>query len=87
LRADERGLGALVGGSCAVDRALVDGAGVCGVGLLAGGKADHRPGFVERRLLGVASGLSVVETFLVDVAVDLFAIDPGLAVVKVVARR
>lgn len=82
LGADERGFGALVGGSGAVDRALVNGAGVSGGGLLAGGEGDRGAGVVERFLLTVAADLSVVKRFLVDVTVDLFAIDSRLAVVK-----
>jgi len=49
---------------------------------LTGRKAEHRPGFVERFLLVVASFLGVVQRLLVDVSGDLFAIDPGLAIVQ-----
>lgn len=82
LCADECRFGALVSGACAVDRALMQGGGVSGSGLLTRGQSDQSAGGIEGFLLGVAAVLSVVEGFLVDVAVDLFPVDPGLAVIK-----
>ncbi len=51
-----------------------------------GGKVKQ-PGFVERRLLAVASSLSVVERLLADVARQLLTIDPHLAIIEVGARQ
>ena len=57
------------------------------MGLLTRRKVEHHPGFVEGILLVVASFLRVIQSLLADVTGDLFAIDPGLAIIKDAAGR
>ena len=83
---DERGLGALARSPRSFDRASLDSARVGCVGLLTRRKVEHHPGFVEGILLVVASFLRVIQSLLADVTGDLFAIDPGLAIIKDAGR-
>jgi hypothetical protein len=82
LCADQGRLGALSGGGRSLHGASPDRRPVGDVWLLVDGKAEHHPGLVERNLLNISAFLGVIKSLLIDVAVQLLAVDPRLTIIK-----